>query len=175
MEENKQTSQPSSDQIVASLLSAIESRTQRAENGIIRSFQEQYGMSEAELKELVQKHKAEVSSKPTEAQQKAMDEAMSRANARLIASEVKVIGKDMGLVDGDVALSLMDKSKVKVNDDGSVEGVKEALEALQKTKGYLFAEKQTPKRTGMRQTQEAGDDKASQFNKALRSALGKTQ
>lgn len=172
MEQNAEQAKASSDQIVASLLSAIETRTQRAENGIYRSFEEQYGMSETELRELVQKHKAEKDSKPTEAQQKAMDEALNRANHRLIASEVKVIGKDMGLVDGDVALSLMDKTKVKVNEDGSVEGVKEALEALQKTKAYLFA-KQEPVRTGMRQKQESGDDSASKFNNALRSALGR--
>lgn len=163
-----------SEQIVANLLNAIESRTQRATNGIYRSFEEQYGMSETELRELVAKHKAEKDSKPTEAQQRAMDEALTKANQRLIASEVKVIGKDLGLVDSDVAMQLMDKTKVKVNDDGSVEGVKEALEALQKSKAYLFTASEKPVRTGMRQTKESHEeDKAERFNKALRQALGK--
>ena len=44
----------------------------------------------------------------------------------------------MGLLDADAALALMDKSSVKVDQNGVVSGAKEALEALKTAKPYLF-------------------------------------
>lgn len=64
-------------------------------------------------------------------------EALARANDRLIKAEVKVMSVELGIVDPDAAYALMDRANVKVNDDGSVSGVKEALETLLKTKTYL--------------------------------------
>ena len=71
-----------------------------------------------------------------EAKKKAQ-EAEERANQRLIKAEVKVISSQLGIIDPDAALALMDKGKIKVNDAGDVEGAKEALEALLKEKPYL--------------------------------------
>lgn len=71
-----------------------------------------------------------------EAQAKAQ-EAEKRANERLVRAEVISLAADMALVDSDAALALMDRSAVAVKDDGTVEGAKEALEALVEAKPWL--------------------------------------
>lgn len=148
---------------------AVAGRIQRAENSVVRSYSEQYGMNENEIRAILDKAKAERESKPTAAQQEIMNKAIENANARLIAAEVKTQGSALGIIDADVALSLMDKSKINVKDDGSVEGVKEALEALKTAKPYLFAATE-PKKTGMRQKQS---DEKNDINVALRSVFKK--
>jgi len=42
------------------------------------------------------------------------------------------------------ALALLDTSKLELQTDGTVKGLKEALEGLQKTDGYLFASEAAP-------------------------------
>jgi len=74
-----------------------------------------------------------------EARRKAQ-EAEQRANERLIRAEVKSLAAEMGLLDADAVLALMDRSKVAVKDDGTVEGVKEAVEALVAAKPWLKKE-----------------------------------
>lgn len=71
-----------------------------------------------------------------EAQAKAQ-EAEKRANERLVRAEVISLATDMGLVDADAALALMDRTDVTVKDDGTVSGAKEALEALVAAKPWL--------------------------------------
>lgn len=56
----------------------------------------------------------------------------------MIAAEVRAYGAQMGLLDAETALLLLDKSHVSVSEDGKVQGVKEALEALKTDKPYLF-------------------------------------
>lgn len=52
--------------------------------------------------------------------------AMQKSNARLIQAEIKSLnGYDTKLVD-----RLLDKSKIKIDDDGNITGLKEAVEAL---------------------------------------------
>ena len=77
-----------------------------------------------------------------EAQAKAQ-EAEKRANERLVRAEVISLATDMGLVDADAALALMDRAGVAVKDDGTVEGAKEALEALVAAKPWLKKEQKT--------------------------------
>ena len=162
---NNQEKQFSVDEFAA----AVAGRIQRAENSVVRSYSEQYGMDESEIRKILDKAKAEKEQKPTAAQQAIIDKAIENANTRLIAAEVKATGATMGIVDAEVALSLIDKSKIRVKDDGSVEGVKESLDALKTSKPYLFAA-QEPKKTGMRQTQ---GDNNKDINAALRSVLKK--
>lgn len=160
--------------LTTTLLNALGARQERAENGVVRSFAEQYGMTEGEVKTLLSEARKERDSKPTDAQQKQIDAAMERANTLLISAEVKTVGATMGLRDPDVALSLLDRKKITVKEDGKVEGVKEQLEALKKNKEYFFdAEK--PVKTGMRQTKGGGDKsgKYDEANAALRAVLGK--
>lgn len=160
--------------LTTSLLNALGARQERAENAVIRSFAEQNGVSESDLKQIVADWKKEKDSKPTEAQQKQIDAALDRANSLLISAEVKSVGASMGLKDAEVALSLLDRSKITVKDDGKVEGVKDQLEALKKSKDYLFAAEHKPVKTGMRQSQgEAQKGKFDDANAALRQVFGK--
>lgn len=56
------------------------------------------------------------------ARQKAEEErtkALDTANARLIRAEVKSVATDLKIVDPDAAYLLMDRSEVKVDDDGN--------------------------------------------------------
>jgi hypothetical protein len=50
----------------------------------------------------------------------------------------KLVKKNVVSLDG--ALKLVDKSQIKVGDDGTVTGVDEALESLKKDSAYLFTE-----------------------------------
>ena len=77
-----------------------------------------------------------------EANKKAQ-EAEKRANERLVRAEVISLATDMGLIDADAALALMDRTDVTVKDDGTVDGVKEALEALVVAKPWLKKEQKT--------------------------------
>lgn len=58
---------------------------------------------------------------------------------RLVAAELRRIGEQMGLVDAEVALALIDPEAMTVSEAGEVAGVTEALNALKAQKGYLFA------------------------------------
>lgn len=69
--------------------------------------------------------------------QSAAQEAQRKANDKLIRAELKYVGSELGLVDVDVAYLLLDKEGISVGDDGSVEGVKEALEKVIAEKPYL--------------------------------------
>jgi len=165
-------------QLANSLLDALDNRNRRTENGVVRSYAQQYGMTEAEVSEILAKARNERNSKPTEAQQAQIDAALGKANERLVAAEVKAVGATLGLLDTDVALALIDRKKITVKDDGSVEGVKDALESLKASKSYLFGAKtETPKKTGMRQTQGSttGGKTTDSVNDALRSLFGRKE
>jgi len=64
-------------------------------------------------------------------------EAESRITTRLIKAKTETICNQLGIIDPELAYLAMDKSGIKVKDDDSVEGVKEALEALLKSKPLL--------------------------------------
>jgi hypothetical protein len=66
--------------------------------------------------------------------------SLESANKRLVKSEFKVLAKDLGVRKDalDDAFVLADMSSVQIDDEGNVTGVKEALEALKKSKAYLF-------------------------------------
>jgi len=55
-----------------------------------------------------------------------------------VNNKIAVEAMKLGCVDVDAAIALIDKSNVKVNEDGTITGLSEALETLQKGKAYLF-------------------------------------
>lgn len=75
-------------------------------------------------------------------------EVEKRYNDRMIQAELKVIGSSLNLIDLEAAEKLVDKSIFKVNEDGTVEGVKEALEKLAADKPYLVSVPGDPKPKG---------------------------
>ena len=127
----------SAESIAAALIPALDARQERAERSVIKSFAEQNGVSVEEITKLVTDYKAkQAAAIPPDVQQR-IDERMRTADNRLISAEVRAVGAEMNIIDIDAAFALMDKSGVKVGEDGSVTGVKEALEALTAAKPYL--------------------------------------
>lgn len=88
--------------------------------------------------------------KQLSAAQQTAQEAEKRANDKLIRAEIKSIGSELGIVDPEVAYLLVGKDSLVVKEDGSVEGVKEALEKVVQEKTYLVnaAPLDLPKPTG---------------------------
>ena len=88
-----------------------------------------------ELKTFISKGK-EADSKISEAE-KAREEAITKANERLIRSAVLAEAATVGFIDPADAFLFADKAKLAVKDDGTIEGVKEAIEAVAKAKPHL--------------------------------------
>lgn len=132
------TKPASAEDIAAAVLKAVGERTTRAETGVVKSMAEQYGMDESALKAVLDKHKAEQAAKLPEEAQKQIDAAKAEVQRMKLETALAKEGAALGLVDPDAAMLLMPKDAVKVNDKGEVTGLKEALEALQKSKPYLF-------------------------------------
>ena len=138
------------------LMKALDDRTSRAEKGVLKSMAEQYGFTEDEAKELMEKAKAEKAAQLPENVKKLLDEANAKVRKMQISAEVTKIGAELGLVDADVALQLLPADALKVNAKGEVTGVKDALEVLKKTKPYLFG---TQSAGGMKQGAGAPPEK----------------
>lgn len=124
-------------QIAEAFMNELDKRTGRAEGAAIKSFAEKYSMTEDEVKQVLENEKAKRAAVlPPEAQAQ-----IEAAHNMMIAAQVQSMGNAMGLVDAEVAMQLMDKSKIKVDGTG-VTGVQEALDALKETKPYLFGQLQ---------------------------------
>jgi len=89
---------------------------------------------EAAEKEKTDLQKANEAKATAEAKAKAAEE---RAKTALIRAAFAEAAIGANLVSADDAFKLADLSKVTVDDDGNVEGVREAVEALVKAKPYL--------------------------------------
>lgn len=130
------------------IVAALDARQQRAERSVIKSFAEQNGVSVEEITKLMTDYKAKQATAIPADVQKRIDERMRTADNRLISAEVRAVGTELNIIDIDAAFALMDKSGVKVGEDGSVTGVKEALEALTAAKPYLVKAAPPPSGTG---------------------------
>ena len=120
------------------LMKALDDRTSRAEKGVLKSMAEQYGFTEDEAKDIMEKAKAEKAAQLPENVQKLLDEANAKVRKMQVATDVSKIGAELGLLDPDVALQLVPADAIRVNAKGEVTGVKDALEALKKERPYLF-------------------------------------
>lgn len=84
---------------------------------------------------------AEMTGKLTAADQAVKDAqttAQKAADDRVLRAELKAVALKHGVVDMD-ALKLLDLSKVKLLENGDLEGADELFEAAKKAKPYLFA------------------------------------
>ena len=117
-----------------------------------------------------------------EAAKKAQEEAITkaqeaeqRAAARIIKAELKAHAIKAGIVDID-ALALADLSGVKLNDNGEIEGADAVIEALKKSKPYLFAQTtastQQPPKGGKQETKTARDLSDADLRAELKSKFG---
>lgn len=139
------------DEIAEAFVKALNTRTDRAERSVARSFAEQYEMTETEVTALLEKAKADKAKAiPPEVQQQ-IDAAQEKANNLLIVAETKALCTELGIIDADVAFQLMDKTNVKVDEAGKVTGAKEALEALKAAKPFLAHQQQPSGAWGQKQ------------------------
>ena len=73
----------------------------------------------------------------------AKESVLKTANDRLVSAEIK--SKSDKFIDPDVVLALVDRSKITVKDDGTIEGVTAALDELAKNKPILLKQPQGSK------------------------------
>lgn len=158
----------SPDAIVSALMTALESRQQRVERSITRDMASQYGMSEDELTTLLNNHRAEKAKQLSPEAQQQIDAANARVQALMLQNEVTRLGASMGLIDAEAAITLMDRTKIKT-ENNAITGVQEALDALKTGKPYLFgATVQQPAQAwGQQHGTGGGDDGEAAFRKAL--------
>jgi len=64
------------------------------------------------------------------------EDTVQKANAKLIKAEI--LSKASKFIDADAVIALIDKSKLVVKEDGSVDGVDTALDELAKAKPHLL-------------------------------------
>ena len=110
----------SAESIVAALIPALDARQERTERSVIKSFAEQNGVSVEEITKLMTDYKAQQAAAIPDDVQQRIDERLRTADNRLISAEVRAVGTELNIIDIDAAFALMDKSGVKVGEDGSV-------------------------------------------------------
>lgn len=88
------------------------------------------------LQDQIEKLQADNKAKDEEHKTKLNDLAIASAVKLALAGEVH---------DPDMVLGILDKTKIKITDDGKVEGLDDQVKALQTSKAFLFVEKQQDK------------------------------
>ena len=155
--------------IVSALMSALENRQQRLERSVTRDMATQYGMTEEELTTLLNSHRAEKAKQLSPEAQQQIDAANARVQALMLQNEVTRLGASMGLIDAEAAITLMDRTKIKT-ENNAITGVQEALDALKTSKPYLFGaavQQQPAQAWGQQHGTGGGDDGEAAFRKAL--------
>ncbi|MUG45518.1 scaffolding protein [Paenibacillus woosongensis] len=135
----------------AELDAAVQSRLSRAEKNAQKSLAKELGFDSVEAMQAALKKDtgsdkkddgkldpAEVSRLVDEQIKEREKEQNQKTFNRLLNAEVKVLANELGFADWEDALALGDFSKVKENDRGDLEGVKEAMEDLAKKKPHLL-------------------------------------
>lgn len=117
----------------------VESAMQKKGKSVVRSLADQYGLTESEITAALEQRRADKAKELPDDAKRQIEEANARANNALIAADVRAVGAEMGLIDPQTALMLLDKEKIKVDGD-AVTGTKEALETLKAQKPYLFGQ-----------------------------------
>lgn len=131
------------EEIAASIVKVVDERTQRAEAGVVKTMAAQYGITEEDAKAALEKAKAEKAHQMAPEVQKKIDDANERATNMLLKAEFKLKGSDskVGLADADSALALLnaeERAKIKVDDNGVVTGVEEAMKDQKARLPFLY-------------------------------------
>ena len=125
---------------VEALAAMLEARQERAGRSALKSYAEQAGLSVEQVTAAVDDYKAKQASAIPADVQARIDAQLKAANDRLLAAEVRTVGAELHIVDFDAALRLMDKSAVAIGEDGTVSGVREALDALTQSRPWLVTQ-----------------------------------
>lgn len=95
-----------------------------------------------EHKASAERAKQEAEAKVAEANAKA-SETLTKAQQKAVNADLRIAAREAGAVDVADALALLDRSKVKMNDDGDVSNAAELLAELKTAKPYLFGDAKT--------------------------------
>ncbi|HNW87654.1 MAG TPA: hypothetical protein PLP25_00230 [Candidatus Limiplasma sp.] len=135
---------PSAAQIAEETMKLIDAASEKKAHGITKSMAEQNGLTEEELVAYIAEKKAAKANALPESAQKQIDAAKAELQKYKLAAEVTKEGAALGLLDADVAMTLLGEDATKANDKGEFAGLKPALEKLKETKPYLFGATQKP-------------------------------
>lgn len=78
-----------------------------------------------------------------DAQKKQIEELEGKVTFTVMESVIKAEAQKLGVVDAEVVAKLIDRTNVKVNPDGSITGVAEAVKSLTDSKPYLLGKPAT--------------------------------
>ncbi|PEC58451.1 scaffolding protein [Bacillus wiedmannii] len=87
--------------------------------------------------ERLQAEKDEAAKKAIEASELAQ-KAQEKANARILNMEIKSVARSLNANDPNDVLALLDKSEINIDEEGNIQGVESAVEALKVSKPWMF-------------------------------------
>lgn len=110
--------------------------------------------------------------------EKRAEEAILKANSRLVKSEINLFSSKMGIIDSEVAYALLSKDDIEVDEFGKVTGVEAALKELVSKKPYLIkksagSDDNSGNQIGDDQSGSSGTTKKFDMNAAIRKAAGR--
>ena len=129
----QQTPNIDTNALAEALINAVESRNRRNESSITKSFAEQYGMSEEEVKNVLNAEKQKRAEAVPPAVQQKIDDAMKSANNKLITADIFSKATAMGCVDPETAAMLLNREGITVDENGTVSGTDDALNSLKES------------------------------------------
>ena len=102
-------------------------------------------------------------------------ESLSKAEQRLIKSEIMVQASKLNIIDIDAAYKLLDKEELKVDANDNISGVAEALKTLIEEKPYLVGKETKPAvtKTGDNQNEDNQTKGGFNMNDLIRKAVGR--
>lgn len=87
--------------------------------------------------ERLQAEKEEEAKKALEASELAQ-KAQDQANTRILNTEIKSVARTLNANDPSDVLALLDKSDIEIDEEGNLQGVESAVEALKASKPWMF-------------------------------------
>lgn len=127
--------------------SSFVARVKQAANSELKSLAESLGFESVDamqaaakkVKEIEEKNKTDLEKEKERADtaEKKNATITETANQKLINAELKVFAAQSKFVDPEDVVALADRSKIEVDENGTVTGAKEAVEALAKVKPHL--------------------------------------
>lgn len=103
----------------------------------LEKAEEERKKAEMTEQERLQAEKEEAEKAAREAKENA-EKALESANKRIIETEIRAVARSLKANDINDVLTLLDKSEIKIDGEGNVTGVEEAVTALKESKSWMF-------------------------------------
>lgn len=141
-EETKTLTQEQADDVVAKRLERERKKYEDYEDikaKLITFEQAEDERKKQEMTEVerLQAEKDDAAKKAIEASELAQ-KAQEEANTRILNTEIKSVARSLNANDPNDVLALLDKTEIKIDEEGNVQGVETAVEALKASKPWMF-------------------------------------